>query len=135
MKKLIPELDAITGQIGQATQLTDETTRILHGHLDAIARLTTTIHAIADQSKLLALNTSIEAARIGNAGRGLGVVASEMKTLASQAADTATGIDACLADAFATANANGEAVTSLRAAVERRMRVTEQLTSFANKKE
>ncbi|MFU0824174.1 methyl-accepting chemotaxis protein [Clostridium sp.] len=46
------------------------------------------INKIANQTRLLGLNASIEAARVGDAGRGFGVVASEIKKLSSSSADS-----------------------------------------------
>ena len=60
---------------------------------DEISDALQLISAIAEQTNLLALNATIEAARAGEAGRGFAVVASEVKNLARQSAEAAVRID------------------------------------------
>lgn len=65
---------------------TNDTTNGLHAAADRIGEVVGLIQLIATRTNLLALNATIEAARAGDAGRGFGVVASEVKALANQTA-------------------------------------------------
>lgn len=60
--------------------------------LSKINNLASSILDITEQTNLLSLNASIEAARAGEAGRGFGVVATEIKHLAETSGNTATDI-------------------------------------------
>ncbi len=77
-----------------------------------ISNVVRTITAIAEQTNLLALNATIEAARAGEAGKGFAVVASEVKDLAQETAkataDITSQIDGIQSDTLAAVDAIGQ---------------------------
>ena len=64
----------------------------LAAEVQALTPLIRVITSIAQQTSLLALNAEIEAGRAGNAGRGFGVVANEVRKLAVHATEAAADI-------------------------------------------
>jgi methyl-accepting chemotaxis protein len=77
--------------IGETVVRLSEHTRTIEGIIGAVQDL-------ADQSNLLAVNASIEAARAGDQGKGFAVVAQEIKTLADQSRKATEQVKSILED-------------------------------------
>ncbi len=95
-EELSSSIREIGRQVTQSSQVTakavDEANRAkdmvrgLDTSAQKIGEVVSLITDIAEQTNLLALNATIEAARAGEAGKGFAVVASEVKNLAAQTA-------------------------------------------------
>jgi hypothetical protein len=93
------EVSKAMGQIASATAEIGTNQNSLHGEIGKVQELIEKINnvmgfikEIADETKMLGLNAAIEAARVGEAGMGFGVVAEEIRKLSAESKKTVVQI-------------------------------------------
>ena len=105
------ESSRIATEAVRQAQKTDTSITELSQAAARIGDVVKLITAVAEQTNLLALNATIEAARAGEAGRGFAVVASEVKALAAQ---TAKATDEISAQVAGMQTATQESVSTIK---------------------
>lgn len=89
------EFDELINQVGTVSQVFEEFLSLIseiQTHYNSIQGFATIITRIAQQTNLLSLNAAIEAARVGEAGKGFTVVANEIKKLSVDTQNNAKDI-------------------------------------------
>ncbi len=151
-EELTSSIKEIGRQVAQSSEVTskavDEANRakdLVRGLDDAaqkIGKVVALITDIAEQTNLLALNATIEAARAGEAGKGFAVVASEVKNLAAQTAKATEEISNQIAGVqgatkssvsaiegiFTTIGQINEISTTIAAAIEEQSAATAEIS-------
>lgn len=140
VEKLVNETEDMINQgmeivqlLGERAEATTQMTEKVGADIESLRKKSEAIHSfvgmiteISEQTNLLSLNASIEAARAGNAGKGFAVVAEEIRKLADESAraageisDNVTYINAQTMDSVDSANQAKEMVALQTEAVNK----------------
>lgn len=106
----LTSMDNLNAKTKSTTDITDSVIQTIKGlsvHSKNIGQIVNSINDIAEETNLLSLNASIEAARAGAAGKGFSVVATQIRKLADQ----------CLASAGKISNIVTEITEATKEAV------------------
>jgi hypothetical protein len=155
---LTEEINSITGHLvdmvqnvaAQTEELSATTTQILDNTKKAVTdsmevnKVTNFIRDISNQTNLLGLNASIEAARVGEHGAGFGVVATEVRKLSVHTKEATINIEKSLGtvqnsikqmeqeiQAIASStNAQAQLVNEFSEVIERLNRASNEMAKF-----
>lgn len=84
--------------VREKVQIIAQTILDLSNQTKQVGEITSVVNNLAQQSKMLALNASIEAAKAGESGKGFAVVAAEVKNLAEQSEQSTDQVQKILED-------------------------------------
>lgn len=138
------QISSATEQLASSSMEVTETQTLLNNEILNVKQLSNEINVIlgyikdiSNQTKMLGLNASIEAARVGDLGKGFGVVASEIRKLSESSKETTSSISNLLekiqasVDRTIQASNNTLNITEQQsAAIEETNASVEEVTTF-----
>ena len=116
---IMKELIQISKESSRAMDEVSEQTRKTNESAQEIRQVTEIIAGISSQTNLLALNASIEAARAGENGKGLAVVAEQIRELADQSRESTEKIHKIVSDLIGNSNISVETAGTVSEAFNR----------------
>lgn len=128
--EILADIKAENAEMKVFSRDMDQSVKDLLGVIHKINDAVKGINKISDQTKLLALNASIEAARAGAAGKGFAVVADEIRTLSGTTKQLTSNIDLLLDEMDEASGKSRESVIKTLESIEKVSDSVEAISGF-----
>jgi len=115
----VEELKQTSVQVESSYSDMQQTFEHLQASVEGIQRCMKKIISIADQTNILAINASIEAARAGQFGKGFAVVATNVKELADEIKELSAEVDTGLHEVARGAGELNDSISASQQALDR----------------
>ena len=129
---IIGELNASNEEASTSVTKIAEQINTLNDSIASIQSAITMIQNIADETDLLSLNASIEAARAGDAGRGFAVVAQQISKLAEQSNTTAEEVEKIIAEIISESNRMVEVMEEVKVKMDQQQQKLDETMEKSN---
>ena len=130
-EEIIAELSASSEKTFEAIKMIENQVNLTDESVSKIKESVKLIASIADETNMLSLNASIEAARAGDAGKGFGVVATEIQKLAEESNQSAETIDKVIRNLAAESRNTVEAMEHMNEIIQEQQQKLRQLETLA----
>ncbi len=130
---IIDQFINTASQLNSDSEILQKKTAEINNKFKKTNQILESIKSISSQTKLIGLNAAIEAARIGEAGRGFGVVADEIRKLSGESNDASIEIKKTLSDLQKDLQKITEEITSINNTVISQLEKAKEINSRMEK--
>lgn len=127
--RIINQFLEIASQLNKDSEMLQNKADLINHKFKKTNQILDSIKAISSQTRLIGLNAAIEAARIGEVGRGFGVVANEIRKLSGNSNDASKEIETTLNELQIDLQKITEEVNSINSTVIEQLEKAKEINS------